>query len=63
VFVDPDRQDVVDDRKDDGEHRRLTFGKIDGLVFVIGYTVRDSVVRLISARKANPRESKRYEEI
>jgi uncharacterized DUF497 family protein len=63
VFLDPGRQDAVDDRKNDAEPRRLTFGKIDGLAFVISYTLRDSVIRLISARKANHRENKRDEEI
>ena len=63
VFLDPERQDFVDDRKNYGEERRLTLGKIDGFILVISYTLRDRLIRLISARKANQRERKRYEEI
>jgi len=63
VFLDPERQDFVDDRKNYGEERRLTLRKIDGFILVISYTLRDRLIRLISARKASQRERKRYEEI
>ncbi|NOU11382.1 MAG: BrnT family toxin [Nitrospira sp.] len=38
----------------------MTLGRIDGRCFVVAYTVRDNMIRLISARKANDREQKGY---
>ena len=61
VFFDPARTDVEDGRHDYGEERRLILGKIDGELFAVVYTVRGSVVRLISARKANDRERIKYD--
>jgi uncharacterized DUF497 family protein len=60
VFADPFRLDAPDFRMDCGEARRLTMGQIDGRLFVVAYTIRGDVVRLISARKANGREQKGY---
>jgi len=60
VFADPFRLDEPDFRTDYGESRRLTMGEIDGRLHVVAYTMRGDVVRLISARKANEREKKRY---
>lgn len=60
VFRDPKRLDKVDDRKDYGEERRITMGEIEGRVFLVAYTKRGSVTRLISARKANGREQRQY---
>ena len=37
-------------------------GAIAGRVFVVICTMRDSVVRIISARKANVREVREYEQ-
>jgi uncharacterized DUF497 family protein len=61
IFLDEHRLDAVDDRHDYGEARRLTLGQIEERVFVVVYTVRGDVIRLISARKANGREIRRYE--
>lgn len=36
-------------------------GRIDGRLFVVVYTPRAGVFRIISARKANAREVKRYD--
>lgn len=60
VFSDPSRQDREDDREDYGEERRITIGRIDERVFVVVYTERGDVIRLISARKANVREARDY---
>jgi uncharacterized protein len=60
VFPDPRR--LEDTRRDYREERRLMLGKIEGRLFVVAYTTRDKVIRLISARKANEREQRRYEE-
>jgi hypothetical protein len=61
VFVDPDRQVDVDDRFDYGEPRYRVVGRVEDRVFVVVYTPRDGRFRLISARKANQREIRRYE--
>lgn len=49
-----------DDRKDYGEARWITYGTIDGRMVVIAHTKRSENVRIISMRKANEREEKRY---
>ncbi len=49
-----------DNRRDYGEPRLVTFGRIgDRLVFV-AWTHRGDALRIISMRKANEREQKRY---
>jgi uncharacterized DUF497 family protein len=60
VFLDPFRITFVDDRKDYGEVRHLTMGHIEDLLFVLIYTERPDTIRIISARRANKREEKRY---
>jgi len=62
VFLDPHRLDSEDARRDYHEERRLTVGKIDGRLFVVAYAMRGTVIRLISARKANEREQRYYDE-
>ena len=62
VFLDPNRLDVEDSRQDYSEQRWLTLGNIDGRIFAVAYTPRGTVIRLISARKANPREQRQYYE-
>ena len=53
----------VDDRSDYGEVRRHSIGQIGGLVVLaVIHTDRDGVTRIISARRANRLERKRYEE-
>lgn len=37
-------------------------GMIDQRLFVVVYTQRHDAIRIISARKANPREVKSYED-
>mgnify|MGYP003373784627 FL=1 len=60
VFLDPSRLDVVDDREEYGEERRVTTGRIEERVFVVVYTDRGEVIRLISARKADASEEEDY---
>ena len=62
VFLDLHRLDTEDTRRDYGEERRLTLGKIEGRLYVAAYTVRGKMIRLISARKANEREWRKYHE-
>lgn len=49
------------ERSDYGEVRYITLARIEKRVYVLVYTLRNSVIRLISARKANSREVKRYD--
>ena len=60
VFLDSSRLDREDWRRDYSEERRLTLGKIEERLFAVAYTQRGPVVRMISARKANEREQRKY---
>ncbi len=62
VFLDSNRLDSEDSRRDYSEERRLTLGKIEERLFAVAYTQRGPVIRLISARKANERERRMYDE-
>ncbi|HEV7877561.1 BrnT family toxin [Bradyrhizobium sp.] len=61
-FIDPARKVVRDDRKDYGEVRYNMLAKVNGRVFHITFTERGEILRIISARKANQREQRRYEQ-
>lgn len=61
AFADPDRIIRQDNRFSYGEVRYELIGRIEGRLFVLIYTPRHDGIRIISARKANPREVKRYE--
>src|SRR6185436_7035690 len=52
----------VDERLDYGETRVIATGELDGSVLVVVYTWRGETRRIISARKANSREKRRYEQ-
>jgi uncharacterized protein len=62
VFLDLQRLDSEDTRRDYSEKRWLTLGKIEGRLFAVAYAPRGAVIRLISARKANEREQRKYDE-
>ena len=55
------RQIQADTRYNYGEDRYQLLGKIEQRLFVVVYTVRNDSTRIISARKANQREVKYYE--
>ncbi|GAA5105596.1 BrnT family toxin [Bartonella jaculi] len=67
VFADPFAM-VKQDRIENGEYRWQTLGLVDGfLLLLVAHTVHDGrdgieVIRIISARRANLKERKRYEE-
>jgi uncharacterized DUF497 family protein len=61
VLADPDRVDVLDTRFDYGEERFVTYGFAEGRVWVCVHAPRSGVARIISVRKANERETQRYE--
>jgi uncharacterized DUF497 family protein len=52
--------DQVDDRRDYGETRIVTAGKLDGRMVIVVWTQRGEVRHVISMRKANDREKARY---
>lgn len=51
----------VDARHDYGETRIMAFGKVNGRLMAVLYTWRGGNRRIISARKANGREQRRFE--
>ncbi len=61
AFLDPNRIVGPDRRWDYGEDRYRVLGRIEGRVFVVIYTTRGPVIRVISARKANRKEVREYE--
>lgn len=50
-----------DNRRDYGERRLIGTGYIGVRLHVVIFTERDDVIRIISLRKANARERKKYE--
>jgi uncharacterized protein len=66
VFADPNAL-VMQNRVENGEERWQAIGVVEGLfMLVVAHTVREQdgieVIRIISARRANRREKRRYEE-
>ena len=61
AFMDVERLIHKDLRWDYGEDRYQMLGSIEGRLFFVVYTIRGTVIRIISARKANQREVKDYE--
>jgi uncharacterized protein len=61
VFFDPDRMVQADTRYSYGEERYRVVGVIEQRLFVVVYTPRHDAMRIISARKANQREVRYYE--
>jgi len=51
---------LEDERKDYGERRFRVFGYIEERLYAVVFTPRDDAVHVISFRKANIREVKRY---
>ncbi len=67
VFADP-FQLSDQDRFENGEYRWQTIGMVDGnLLILVAHTIGEGmdggeIIRLISARRANAKERKRYEQ-
>ena len=62
VSVLEDDEALTLDDDDPGEDRFITIGTDAlGRILVVVYTWRDEHIRIISARKATPRERKQYE--
>lgn len=56
------RLEWEDRRRDYGEIRYSTLGEIEGRVFFASFARRGEKIRIISFRKANARETRRYRE-
>lgn len=59
VFLSP-CMTIADSRQDYGEPRWNTVGFLDGRMVVLAWTQRGPARRIISMRKANEREQKRF---
>ena len=51
---------TIDDREDYGELRERAWGFIGDRVYLLVYTQRGDTIRVISLRKADNKESRRY---
>ena len=60
-FADPMKKVAKDNRKEYGEERFNMLAKVEGRVFHMTFTERGKMTWIISARKANKREQRRYE--
>jgi hypothetical protein len=62
AFNDPFALEWLDDRFDYGEDRYNLLGMVEGRLLFVAYTLRNDVIRIISARGAEPNERRRYYE-
>lgn len=60
VFEDEKRKTSPDLRKNYGEDRWITIGKIVDTIIVVVYTIRNTAYRIISARYAKQKERALY---
>jgi uncharacterized protein len=60
VFDDPARVVLEDARRNDGEERFVALGIVDDRIYIVAFTWRGETCRIISARRANAREIRRY---
>lgn len=60
VFLDPDRLEETDRRREYGEARANVVGQVDGVCLTVTFTMRGTVARIISARRSSREERKRY---
>lgn len=60
VFNDSSRIEYFDSEDDHGEERWITIGLVHPYLLLVVFTMRNHKIRLISARKANRNEQRRY---
>lgn len=60
VFLDPWLIEFEASKPEDGEVRRKAVGVIEGRLFTVVYAPRDGATRIISARRSNRSEARRY---
>jgi hypothetical protein len=62
VFRDPFAAEWLDTSRDYGEDRFVTIGMVEGRLLTVVFTLRVQTIRIISARRAEPYERRRYHE-
>jgi uncharacterized protein len=62
IFNDPFALEQRDDRQDYGEERYTIIGLVEGRLLFAAFTMRGEVIRIISARAAEPFERREYHE-
>jgi uncharacterized DUF497 family protein len=62
VFKDPFAIEGLDDREYYGEDRYVIIGMVDNRLLYVAYAMRGEVIRIISARGAEPHERRQYHE-
>jgi hypothetical protein len=60
AFTDPKRRISQDTRRHYGERRFNMIAQSKGRIFHVTFTYRGETIRIISARRANRREERRY---
>jgi uncharacterized DUF497 family protein len=63
VFVAEPRLDMDVTRLGQNEDRRKAVGLVNGRLLAVVYTLRNERVRIISARRANDRETAQYRDV
>ncbi|MCG6533761.1 MAG: BrnT family toxin [Syntrophales bacterium LBB04] len=53
---------MTDNSCDYGENRSIAFGHVENRLIAVTFTKRQDIIRIISARKANDREKKRFKD-
>jgi len=61
ILADPNVLDLPDVRWDYGEDRWIAYGRVGARIYVCVYAEYADHSRIISVRKANERETKRYQ--
>ncbi len=61
VLADPSRLEILDVRFDFAEERFIVYGNVLGRIYVCVFAERGRTRRIISVRKANERETSRYD--
>jgi uncharacterized protein len=62
VFGDPFAIEWEDMEQDPAECRYGVIGMVEGRLLFVGYTMRGEKIRIITARKAEPYERRKYHE-
>jgi uncharacterized protein len=62
VFADPFIIEWIDEEQDEHEQRFNAVGMAENRLLFVAYTMRGDAIRIISARRAEPFERRRYHE-
>ena len=62
VFADPFIVEWIEEGHDEREQRFSALGIVEDRLLFVAYTMRGDVIRIVSARRAEPFERRRYHE-